>query len=38
MADDIDDNDELTYLIRFQNTGNDTAYNVKIKDYASSKS
>jgi uncharacterized repeat protein (TIGR01451 family) len=32
MADDIDDNDELTYLIRFQNTGNDTAYNVKIKD------
>jgi uncharacterized repeat protein (TIGR01451 family) len=32
MADDIDDNDELTYLIRFQNTGNDTAYNVKIRD------
>jgi uncharacterized repeat protein (TIGR01451 family) len=31
-ADDIDDNDELTYLIRFQNTGNDTAYNVKIRD------
>jgi uncharacterized repeat protein (TIGR01451 family) len=32
LADDIDDNDELTYLIRFQNTGNDTAYNVKIRD------
>jgi uncharacterized repeat protein (TIGR01451 family) len=32
MVDDIDDNDELTYLIRFQNTGNDTAYNVKIRD------
>jgi len=32
MADNIDDNDELTYLIRFQNTGNDTAYNVKIRD------
>ena len=32
MADDIDDNDELSYLIRFQNTGTDTAYNVKIKD------
>ena len=31
-ADDIDENDELTYLIRFQNTGNDTAYNVKIRD------
>lgn len=31
-ADDIDENDELNYLIRFQNTGNDTAYNVKIRD------
>lgn len=32
IADDIDENDELNYLIRFQNTGNDTAYNVKIRD------
>jgi uncharacterized repeat protein (TIGR01451 family) len=32
IADDIDDNDELTYLIRFQNTGTDTAFQVKIKD------
>jgi uncharacterized repeat protein (TIGR01451 family) len=31
MEDFIDDNDELTYRIRFQNTGNDTAYTVRIK-------
>jgi uncharacterized repeat protein (TIGR01451 family) len=31
-ADDIDDNDELTYLIRFQNTGTDTAFQVQIRD------
>lgn len=27
----IDDNDELTYRVRFQNSGNDTAYTVRIK-------
>lgn len=27
----IDDNDELTYRVRFQNSGNDTAYTVQIK-------
>jgi uncharacterized repeat protein (TIGR01451 family) len=31
-ADDIDDNDELTYLIRFQNTGTDTAFQVQVRD------
>jgi uncharacterized repeat protein (TIGR01451 family) len=32
VEDFIDDNDELTYRIRFQNTGNDTAYTVQIKN------
>ena len=33
IADDIDNNDELTYLIRFQNNLNDTVNHLKIRDY-----
>lgn len=33
---DISATDQLNYMIRFQNTGNDTAYNVRITDTLSS--
>lgn len=32
VIDTIQDSDDLTYLIHFQNTGNDTAYNITLRD------